>query len=60
MSATAVSFVVQDSQNFIHEVVQDFNLQIQTVLVKDIDGIYRNSYCPVHEVTKTDKMLPVT
>ena len=26
MSATAVSFIVQDSQNFMHEVVQDFNL----------------------------------
>jgi len=26
MSATAVSFNVQDSQNFIHEDVQDFNL----------------------------------
>jgi len=26
ISATVVSFIVQDSQNFIHEVVQDFNL----------------------------------
>jgi hypothetical protein len=26
MSATAVSFIAEDSQNFIHEVVQDFNL----------------------------------
>ena len=34
MSTTAVSFIAQDSQNFIHEVVQDFNLQIQTVLVQ--------------------------
>jgi len=26
MAATAVSHIVQDSQNFVHEVVQDFNL----------------------------------
>ena len=43
MSATAVSFIVQDSQNFIHEVVEDINLSLTSrsklFLCKDIDGI---------------------